>query len=182
MHSSGVSISSPVEFFKSMTLAKVLDVIFCVFFAVLPFHVLLSVFAEYKLGIPGASLYKEGILMLLVGAGAYAWYKKLLKPFDRIDFLIGLYVLSLIAITVFNGLSIQNVFYGGRYDFEFFIAFFLARKVAPLLPFPISRYMRIFLLSASAALVLGILVRFVFGEQILLHFGFSANLSNWMFG
>lgn len=43
-------------------------------------------------------------------------------------------------------------------------------------------YVRLFLISSSAALVLGILVRWVFGETILLHFGFSPNLSNWMFG
>jgi O-antigen ligase len=30
--------------------------------------------------------------------------------------------------------------------------------------------------------VLGVLVRFVFGEEILLHFGFSPELSNWKFG
>jgi hypothetical protein len=46
----------------------------------------------------------------------------------------------------------------------------------------VAQYLRIFLLSASFALLTGLLVRFVFHETILLYFGFSPNLSNWSFG
>jgi hypothetical protein len=51
-----------------------------------------------------------------------------------------------------------------------------------LLTGTVSQYLRIFLISASFALFSGLLVRFVFHETILLHFGFSPNLSNWSFG
>jgi hypothetical protein len=46
----------------------------------------------------------------------------------------------------------------------------------------VAQYLRIFLLSASFALLTGLLVRFVLHETILLYFGFSPNLSNWSFG
>lgn len=42
--------------------------------------------------------------------------------------------------------------------------------------------MRTFLYSASAAILIGLFIRFVLHEEILLHFGFSPNLSNWKFG
>jgi len=72
--------------------------------------------------------------------------------------------------------------YGGRYDFEFLIAFLIAKHGSTLLKGTVAQYLKIFLLSASMALFAGILVRFVFHETILLHFGFSPNLSNWSFG
>lgn len=46
----------------------------------------------------------------------------------------------------------------------------------------VAQYLRVFLISASLALIAGLLVRFVFHETILLYFGFSPNLSNWSFG
>lgn len=60
--------------------------------------------------------------------------------------------------------------------------FFIIRKGYPLLSGKPTEYFKLFLLSATVALVIGIVVRFIVGEQILLHLGFSANLSNWMFG
>jgi hypothetical protein len=42
--------------------------------------------------------------------------------------------------------------------------------------------LKIFLISSTAAIFSGLLVRFVFHETILLYFGFSPNLSNWSFG
>lgn len=164
-------------------MSRIYDYIVRALFVILPFHVLLSVFLEYKIGIPGAGLYKEVGLIALAGLLGYSYITKRIEiKFDRIDVLCAIYVAWLVLVTALNQLHFSNFFYGGRYDFEFLVAFFLARKGFPLLEKPISYYMRLFLISASAALVLGILVRFVFGETILLHFGFSANLSNWMFG
>ncbi len=66
--------------------------LFILLLAVLPFHVLLSVFAEYKLGIPGFTLYKELILGVMVVILGVLWYQKKLRytP-DRLDILIALY-------------------------------------------------------------------------------------------
>ncbi len=164
-------------------MSRVFDLIVRALFVILPFHVLLSVFVEYKLGVPSAGIYKEVLLVGLTGMLGFAYATKKLKwEFDRLDILCGLYVLVLVAVTLANKLPFSNLFYGGRYDFEFLLAFFLIRKGFPLLDKPISYYLKLFLISGSAALAIGILVRFVFGEAILLHFGFSGNLSNWMFG
>ncbi|MBP8016756.1 O-antigen ligase family protein, partial [Candidatus Gracilibacteria bacterium] len=46
----------------------------------------------------------------------------------------------------------------------------------------LSYYIKIFLISGALAIFIGILVRFVFGETILLYLGFSPNLSSWNFG
>lgn len=81
-----------------------------------------------------------------------------------------------------NFVPLANYVYGGRYDFEFLIAFMAFRHGFRFLPAKISEYVKVFLISASAAIVIGLLVRFVFHEEILLHFGYSANLSNWKFG
>ncbi len=157
--------------------------LFILLLAVLPFHVLLSVFAEYKLGIPGFTLYKELILAVMVVTLSVLWYQKKLRytP-DRLDILIALYVGYLTFVTLWYPYPLQHFFYGGRYNFEFLAAFVIIRVGAQCLTDGVGRYLRVFLISASAALALGIFVRWIAGEAVLLYFGFSPNLSNWAFG
>lgn len=159
------------------------DRIFRVFLILLPWSVLASVFLGNKLGIPGVSFFKEIFLILLILVLALDfWKKKMLPKFDILDYLIASYIGYLVVITLVNGLGIASLVYGGRYDFEFLIAFLIAKYGSSLLTGTVSQYLRIFLLSASFALFAGLLVRFVFHETILIHFGFSPNLSNWSFG
>ncbi len=159
------------------------DRIFRLFIIILPWSVLMSVFLGTKLGIPGVSYFKEVFLIALGGIIAYEYYKKKELPkLDILDSLVVGYILILILITLFNGLSLGHLIYGGRYDFEFLIAFLIAKHGSQFLSAPVSKYIRLFLISASWTLVFGILIRFVFKETFLLHFGFSPNLSNWSFG
>lgn len=159
------------------------DRIFRIFLIILPWSVLGTVFLGSKLGIPGLNFFKEIFLILLGGILVWDFYQKKTFPkFDIFDFLIAGYIGYLIIITLVNGLGIASLVYGGRYDFEFLIAFLIAKHGSSLLTGTVSLYLKIFLLSASYALLVGLLVRFVFHETILIHFGFSPNLSNWNFG
>ena len=159
------------------------DRIFRVFLILLPWSVLGSVFLGNKLGIPGINFFKEIFLVLLVLVLAWDYFKKKTFPkLDILDYLIGSYIGYLVVITLVNGLGLASLVYGGRYDFEFLIAFLIAKHGSSLLVGSVSQYLKIFLLSASLALFAGLLVRFVFHETILIHFGFSPNLSNWSFG
>lgn len=159
------------------------DRLFRIFLAFLPWSVLFTVFFGSKLGIPGVSFLKEVVLVTLIGLLAWDFFrKKSLPRLDFLDYAIGAYIAYLVGITLVNGLGFASLVYGGRYDFEFLVAFLVARHGSHLLTGTVSQYLRIFLISASLALFVGLLVRFVFHETILLYFGFSPHLSNWSFG
>ncbi len=158
------------------------DRIFRIFLILLPWSVLFTVFFGSKLGIPGISYFKEIFLVMLLACLVWDFWKRKMWPkLDILDALIGAYIGYLVLITLIQGLGISSLIFGGRYDFEFLIAFQIARHGSSLLSQSISQYLKVFLLSASVALFAGLLVRFVFHETILLYFGFSPNLSNWNF-
>ena len=118
-------------------------------------------------------------------AGIILWQvitKKLILRFEWLDWAIFAYIGYLVFITLWYPFPLEHIVYGGRYNFEFLWAFLILRFGAGLLQERLGFYLRILVVSGSAALVLGILVRWIFGEQILLHFGFSGFLSNWNFG
>ncbi|MDD2891450.1 MAG: O-antigen ligase family protein [Candidatus Gracilibacteria bacterium] len=159
------------------------DRIFRIFLILLPWSVLASVFLGSKLAIPGVNFFKEIFLgTLIIVLVLDFWKRKIFPKLDILDYLIGSYIGYLVIVTLVNGLGLASLVYGGRYDFEFLIAFLVAKHGSGLLVGSVSQYVKIFLISASSALAIGILVRFVFHETILLHFGFSPNLSNWSFG
>lgn len=150
---------------------------------VLPFHVIMTVFFQEKVGVPFFTFYKEIILLVMGVVLCTKIYRKEIQiRLERIDWLIIAYIGWLSLVTLFHSNPIAHLFYGGRYDFEFFLAFLVIRHGATMLSFRPMQYIRMFLISASAALAIGIAVRWILGETILLHFGFSPNLSNWMFG
>lgn len=152
-------------------------------FILLPFHVLFSVFFQYKVGIPGFTIYKELILVLLTCGLGYGFYKAKKKPtFDKLDYLIFAYFGYLVLVTFFAQWWLKSIFFWARYDFEFFLAFLLMKHGKIFLQKPIQYYVKLFLLSGWLALILWLLVRFVFKETILLNFGFSGNVSVWNYG
>lgn len=165
------------------TTISLFDRIFRFFIAVLPWSVFLAVFLQFKLGVPGAGLFKEIILMILGGTLVYEYWKnRELPKCGLLEKLVGAYIGWLMLITLVNHHGLAYLVYGGRYDFEFLIALLIAKHGVPFLKGSIAQYVRIFLWSGSLALFAGILVRFVVGETFLLHFGFSPDLSNWSFG
>lgn len=162
---------------------KLLDRLTKAFLAFLPFSVLAAVFFSHEIGIPGVNYLKEALLLAIAATTAYAYYAdRKLPKLDIADFLIGGYVAWMLLSTFANGSGLASYAYGGRYDFEFLFAFLAFKHAHPYLPGKVSEYVRVFLVSATAAIVIGLFVRFVFHEEVLLHFGFSGNLSNWKFG
>lgn len=162
---------------------KILDLLVKSFLVFLPFSVFASVFLSFKVGIPGVNYVKELLLLAIAGVAGYAYFRDKKWPeLDKVDYLILGYVVWMLLSTLVNGSGIRSFVYGGRYDFEFLFAFVVFKHAYAYLPGKVSEYVRLFLLSASAAIVIGLFVRFVLHEEILLHFGFSPNLSNWKFG
>lgn len=148
----------------------------------LPFMTLLSVFTKEKLGIPGFSFIREGLLLLMVfSIFLFHIEWKLKIQWTRYDFLIGVYMVALIIVTLFTT-GVSGIIYGGRYDFEFLIAFFALLHGFSILHKPISYYIRLFLIAWGIAIVLGMSLKWPFTEDVLLYFGFSGNPSNWEFG
>lgn len=158
------------------------DRLFKALLVILPFHVLLSVFFQYKIWISWFSIYKEILISALFVMFLYWSYKDKITPkFEKIDYLIFLYFAYLILISLINFTSFKAIIYWARYDFEFLLVFLVVRHSWFLLKSKLSSYLRIFLISSSIAILLWLLVRFVFSEQILLHFWFSPKLSSWSF-
>lgn len=149
---------------------------------ILPFHVLLSVFLQYKIWIPWVWLYKEILLFVFWGFLIYKYIINNKKPiFDYLDYAIFWYIGYLIIISLIHFSGFKSIIYWWRYDFEFLLIFLFAKHWRIFLKEKLSYYLRVFLISSSIALLIWILVRFVFGEGILVYFWFSPHLSSWNF-
>jgi len=153
----------------------------------LPWATFFSVFLTYKLGIPGASFIKEGLIVLafifLIICIAKKWQqeKKFPLVFTWIDIAIFGYTLYLMVVTI-PTTGIKGLVYGGRYDFAFLLVYLLAYHGYPFLLRPLSHYLKIFVISAGAMLFVSGLLKFPLNEDLLLHFGYSGNISAWQFG
>jgi hypothetical protein len=81
------------------------DRIFRILLIILPWSVLFTVFFSNKLGIPGVSFFKEGLLLVLMAFLIWDFFKKKIFPkFDILDYLIASYIGYLVVITLLNGL------------------------------------------------------------------------------
>ncbi len=147
----------------------------------LPFTTILSVFTSQKLGIPWFTYYKE--LLLILWLGYITWnhvHGKLSIKWWWVDVIIVIYVLYLVLIS-FGTTGLWWIIYGGRYDFEFLMAFWITYHGAPLLEKPLSYYLKIFLISCGAMLFVSGLLKFPLSEDLLLYVGYSGNPSAWQF-
>jgi hypothetical protein len=89
--------------------------------------------------------------------------------------------MALIFISFFTT-GIPGILYGGKYDFSFFIAFFALYHGYHFLEKPLSYYLKIFLISGGVMIILSMLLKWPFSEDLLLYLGYSGNPSNWQFG
>lgn len=99
--------------------------------------------------------------------------------FDSIDIFIVLYILTLLVVSFVQNTPIVGVVYGLRYDAEFLIAFVLFKQVLGFWNVSFRELARVFVLSGAVMLFLSILIRYVFGETILMVLGFSGQVSVW---
>ncbi len=169
------------------TSARLFDVLVQIFLVFIPFSSFVSVFLLHKIGIPGASFIKEGILAIIWITLLYAYLKsyltdkKLKLHLTKIDILIFIYIFVFVLISTFTT-GIQGIIFGGRYDFAFLIVFLIAYHGYPLLQKPLSYYLYLFLFSAGSMLFISGLLKWPLNEDLLLYFGYSWNPSNWDFG
>ena len=148
----------------------------------LPFHVIISVFFTYKLDISIVSFWKEVALFLVAIGWSILYIQK--KKFPRLDWLdlsiLG-YAFVLVLISILQWWTLKSILFWARYDLEFFVMFLVIRHTLPLISLDAQKIMHTFLISWWGAILLWICVRFLFGESVLIHFGFSDAISNWNF-
>ena len=150
------------------------------FVGFLPWSVIVSVTGTERLDIEMMRFAKEIILAVIVMvAVGDMWRKKYRPHFDKIDASIGIYILTLIAISIGTGTSLTGFIYGLRYDAEFLIAFVFFRQIIPLWDIRFWQIGKIFILSGGLMLAGSLLIRYVFGEVFLTIFGFSGQVSVW---
>lgn len=148
----------------------------------LPFYTILSVFFSQKVGIPGISFLKEILIFLMLATLVLAHisgYKKIL--WSRYDVALFFYIGIMILITIFTTGLVWMV-YGGKYDFSFLIIFFILYHGRSFLSEPIAYYLKLFLISGGIMLIISMLLKWPFSEDLLRYVGYSGNPSNWQFG
>lgn len=148
----------------------------------MPFYVLLKVFFEYQLWLEYTGiLFKEWLVILLAVSLVYEFVKaKKIPQLELLDYLILSYFVYGIAITLFNGLGIKELFYGGRYDFMFFGVFLILRHGKQFLKISTSNLIKLFAWSWGISLFLGVVLKIVW-EEFLTLFGYNYYVSNWTF-
>lgn len=99
----------------------------------------------------------------------------------RYDILLFIYVGMLLVVSFFTT-GMKGIIYGGRYDFEFLVAFFAIFHGFSFLEKPVAYYLKIFLISGGIALFMSLLLKWPFSEDLLLYVGYSGDPSHWQFG
>ena len=159
----------------------VFDLSIRILIILLPFTTFLTVLGKVRLGIPWVWFYKEILILLMTLALVYEIYKKRLSiQWWIFDILLGIYMGNLIIISLFTT-GISWLMYGGRYDFSFFIIFWVVFHGYPLLQKPLGYYLKLFIVSCGVMLGISALLKFPLSEDLLLYVGYSGNPSNWEF-
>ena len=102
-----------LKFQHSLRPSNVFNTLFCLLLAILPFHVLLTVFFQSKLGVPFFASYKEillGIMMFILGIQIIQ--KKIRLHFERIDWLILGYIAWMTGVSLFYPEPLLHIAYG----------------------------------------------------------------------
>ncbi len=158
------------------------DYAFRVLLVILPFMTVLSIFSKERLWIPGFSFIKELILISLISTVAYYHVLGLQKvKWTKLDIMIAFYIVIMITISFFTT-GIPGILYGWKYDFSFFIAFFVIYHGYHFLEKPFSYYLRLFLLAWWIMIFMSMLLKWPLSEDLLLYLWYSGNPSNWQFG
>lgn len=154
-----------------------------IFVIIMPFYVILKVFFEHKLWVSHFGIFiKEFIIILLSITVIFEFIRnRILPKIDILDILVLAFFAYWIWITVYLNLSLSHTIYGWRYDFLFLWILLLYKHGAQFLKVSWREIIKYFLISASASLFLGIMVKFLFKEERLIFFGFSDYASNWTF-
>jgi len=150
------------------------------FVGFLPWSVVISVFGTERLDFGLVRFSKEIFLVVLVCTFLYDFIKNKKRViFDSIDLFIGLYVVSLLLVSLFTGTPVRWIMYGLRYDTEFLIVFVLMRQAIRFWGIHFQDIAKVFIISGGLMLCASLLIRYIFGETLLMIFGFSGRVSVW---
>lgn len=152
----------------------------------LPFSSFISVWFTYGLHIPGTSFIKEFVLAIAIISlcVSFIFHRKndgLLFKVTYLDSIVFAYIVVGLVVSLWTT-GFQGIKFGGRYDYEFLIAFLTLYHGFPLLAKPISYYIKFFLISGGSMLFISGLLKWPLTEDLLLFFGYSGNPSAWDFG
>ncbi|MDD3793189.1 MAG: O-antigen ligase family protein [Candidatus Gracilibacteria bacterium] len=150
---------------------------------ILPFYVFIAVFLGYITGIDKIGfLFKEGLLVAIFFSLIYEFIKaKRLPKLDILDYLVLSYMIYGVGITLYNGLGLNSIIYGGRYDFMFLITMIIYKHGVEFLKTDFKKLVTLFVYSGAMALLFGILIKFRLKEEFLVEFGYVDYVSNWVF-
>ena len=148
----------------------------------LPFYVILKVFFEVRVGIPYFGIFiKEWLIFICGMCVVYQfWKSKQFPQLEILDYLILTYFAYGIGITFANWLGLAELFYGGRYDFMFFVVFLIYRHGAQFLEVTTKHIIQLFVWSGWISLLLGVILKII-GEEFLTLFGYGYYKWNWIF-
>ncbi|MDD3145567.1 MAG: O-antigen ligase family protein [Candidatus Gracilibacteria bacterium] len=150
---------------------------------ILPFYVFFTVFIGYITGFDKVGFFlKEGLLVAIFFSLIYEFYKaKKLPKLNILDYLVFSYIAYGIGITLYNGLGLNSIVYGGRYDFMFLIVMLIYKHGEQFLKIKIKDLIQLFVYSGALSLLFGILIKFRLKEEFLVEFGYVDYASNWVF-
>ena len=126
------------------------------------------------------SLWKEFLILVLSGFFVKKWVQEKSFPikfyfFDYIFFVfLGIALLSAVFLTQ----DLTQSLLGFKYDFSFFVLFYLIRGLIDTEEYK-EKFLFIFLHSAFLSVLFGLVLYFFFPADILLYFGYSENISSY---
>ena len=150
---------------------------------ILPFYVIIKVYLDKKLWLWFLGFFiKEFLIVLLFLSFVFSKVKNKEKiKFDTLDYLIILFILYWIIISFVNWLWLKEIIIWWRYDFLWFVVFFIFKHSKNLLTEKRKNLLYLFLMSAWISIFLGIIVKFITWEEILQLFGYSIYVADFDF-
>jgi len=154
---------------------------------ILPFYVIIKVYSDkiLDLGFLGFFI-KEFIIILLFLTLIYEYFfnkknKDIQFKLDIIDYLIFTFIIYGVIITLINDLWVKSIFFGWRYDFLWFVVLLIFKHWKIFLKEKTKNLIKLFMISAWISIFLGLMVKFVLGEEILSFFWFSIDVAQFWF-
>jgi hypothetical protein len=174
-----------LSFFKNTNLFTLLTKLLII---IMPFYVIVKVYFDKVLGLGFFGFFiKEFIVIILFLVLIYEYFfniknKNIKLKFDVLDYMIFAFIVYGILITLINWLWLENIFYGWRYDFLWFIVLLIFKHWKTFIKDSVYDLIKLFLFWGSISLFLWIMVKFVMWEEILSLFWFSIAISEFWFG
>lgn len=163
-----------------MTIKKIGRFLTLFFIAFLPWSVVISVLGTEKMHLDIFRFTKEIIIVVIAACYFFENIKKRIKRvFDVFDWVTILFAFILVVVSIFQHTTFKGIFYWLRYDVGFLFVIMLFRRVFVLWDITLQDILKFFLISGGYMLILGFLIRYVFGETILTIVWFSDKVSVW---